>query len=425
MHLIRTFAATAAAFLILIASSTAHAQLAEIEQLLQEAMEHYDMLELDQAESKLYEAIELAEAAGIEDPVVAQCHIMLGIVIYVTTKDEEATKAEFKRAVEIDPNAEIDEYYSTPTLTELFAEAASEVQPDITDLNGDPPKEDMLRHSPVEYADAFEPIEFKVVVPVNMRAAKVYLYLRPYGDVTYQVAEMYPLDDVNWYYKLSGERVNRSQIDYYIEVVAHNGVVIGGVGTDFAPFTIVVFGAPDDDVDQPPVVGPGNGDKPASRHVTIFIGAGSGLGVATGRPVLNSSYNVNPGMAPAPFHLLAELTFHVTPMFSICGFARIQLVESEQLFGGKVRFNLDDEPPFLFYLGVGGGYGEVRHTVDLSPALDFVDTTLEGPGHAGLDVGISYDITDHFSVVAGTYIMVLFDVFSVHIDLNVGVATWF
>ena len=418
--------------LVCLPSVAQQAQEEKIERLCQEAMNHYDMLELESSEAKLFEAIAIAQRSGIEKPAVAQCHIMLGLV-YLATGDEESTRDEFRQALEIDPKCEIDPLYSTPSKTDLFNEVASSITPpEIETLETKEPETGMVRHSPIEYADAFQPVDFRIFIPTDMKVSKVYLYIRPYGEANFYINEMFRLDSQTWMYTLGGDQVTRNLIDYYIEVNSVDGTVTSGVGTDFAPLQITVFGAPDNG--KPPVVGPDDPNTKTFRRVTIFAGVGSGIGLATGKPINwnvgkpeASQVVIKKGIATSPFHMKAEINIHVTKLFSICGFGRIQFFDRvEPIFGGKLRFFILDESPLLLYLGAGGGYGYVSHTVNLAPVEDFTDVTIEGPGHAGLDVGITIDLAPHFSVTIGVYIMALFgDAFSVQGDLNVGLSTYF
>ena len=172
-------------------SAAQQVQEEKVERLCQEAMNHYDMLELEASETKLFEAISISQRSGIETPAVAQCHIMLGLV-YLANGDEESTRDEFRQALEIDPNCEIDPLYSTPSKTDLFSEVSSSiVPPKIETLDNKEPETGMVRHTPVEYADAFQPIDFRIFIPLNIKVSKVYLYIRPYGEANFYINEMF------------------------------------------------------------------------------------------------------------------------------------------------------------------------------------------------------------------------------------------
>ena len=168
--------------------------------------------------------------------------------------------------------------------------------------------------------------------------------------------------------------------------------------------------------------------RPSGESKVFFLqlSAGSGFGLATAEPEVMKDVPIRAGLAPAPLHLYGELGFNLVPSLSLSAFYRNQLVlltagvEVEPMFGAKLAWWFDDEGPLLLYSGVGAGYGRIRHTVNLAPSVDFVETTREGPVHTGVGFGLGYAFNDAVALVIDVYIPVLFPDLSVHGDANLG-----
>lgn len=407
----------------------------ELGKSLRRAMDAYDNIEFGEAERGLEDAIALAERIGQDrTPEAARLHLFLGVVRHAVSGETAAEDA-FLDGLTIDPTATLDPDYATPQLEEILERARTRVSstavtpdtgPDITpDLS--PAGFDGMRHNPIETATAGTPVQFQAEVSANTPVFRVTVHYRRFGERDYTALPLQPSGPTKFVGLLEGSRVRTSQIDYYIEAADRTGKTLVGAGGALSPLSIIVFGdtdtvisgpGPDPDPDPEP-----GGER---RHLYLSVGAGSGAGLATGDPIVNPTVPIRTGLAPTPLHINAELGFYVLDSLTLGAFMRGQMVlltegiELEPIFGGKLAWWFDNEGPVRLYSGVGGGYGYVRHTVDLNPTLDFVDTTREGPLHAGVGFGIGFHFNDYVALVLDAYVPVLFPTLSVQADVQLG-----
>lgn len=410
-------------FVLLCALPGALAQRSELQSALQQAQISYDDFGYGEAERQLEDAIGLAERLGLEqDPVVAQLYLFLGVVRH-TTSGEGPAELAFIEALKIDPNAFLNPDYATPVLNQILDRARASVpQPvnPVTPIEPTPVVGRELEHAPVTTANAGVPLTFTAKVAATVPLYRMQLSYRRYGERSYSTIEMNPSDPTTFRVQLPGSEIYSSQLDYFIEALDRTGGILVATGGPLSPLNVIVFGG---EGYKPPPGGHGPKAPEQSgprQYVFAQVLAGGGIGLATGTPVVMTEQEVNTGVAPAPFHVLAELGIMITNDLHLSGFYRKQIVEEEDLFGAKLRWWFDNEGPWRSFTGVGGGYGYVRHTVDLRPAVEFVDTTREGDKHGGVSVGFGYAFNDHVMFVTEFYTMILFPEISVHLDGNMG-----
>ena len=187
-----------------------------LQEKLSGAMEDYDILELDSAESKLMDAIEHANTKGLSGPQVAKVYVMLGIVLFANG-DEDGTKSSFISALETYPQAQIPAVYETPELAELMEKARKEAKPATNNGNtANNGGSGEFEHKPVTRADGGKPLTFEVFVPETMPVFRVTLYHRRFGEGSFVETEMKPTSATVFSTTLPGDQVSTSQIDYYI-----------------------------------------------------------------------------------------------------------------------------------------------------------------------------------------------------------------
>ncbi len=428
------FAAAVCALVPVAASAQGKGELAKS---LRRAMDAYDNIEFGEAERGLEDAIALAQRLGQDQtPAAAELHLFLGVVRHAVSGDAAAEDA-FLDGLTIDPSATLNPDYATPQLEAILERARARVPtanpdpgpgPDVTpDLS--PAGFDGMRHDPIETATAGTPVQFAAEVSANTPVYRVTVHYRRFGEREYTALPLTPSGDTKFVGLLEGGRVRTSQIDYYIEASDRTGKTLVGAGGALSPLSIIVFGDtdtvitdPDLDPDPDPDPEPG-GER---RHMYLSVGAGSGAGLATGDPIVNPAVPIRTGLAPTPLHINAELGFYLIESLTLGAFMRAQLVlltegvELEPIFGGKLAWWFDNEGAVRLYSGVGGGYGFVRHTVNLNPTLDFVDTTREGPLHAGVGFGLGFHFNDYVALVLDAYVPVLFPTLSVQADVQLG-----
>jgi hypothetical protein len=395
----------------------------ELQGSLAQAMRSYDELEFSEAERRLEDAIKLAERLGLDqDPVVADLHIFLGVVRF-TVSGEEATERAFRAGLTINPDANISPDYKTPDLDVILERVRASIPRGVGTPDPTPVVGREIEHTPIQTANAGQPIIFEATVPPTVPLYRMQLNYRRYGDREYSILDMQPVNPTTFRVILPGDEVYTSNLDYFIEVLDRTGGILVATGGPLSPLNVIVFGGDkfkgggkknkkDPDPDPTP-----SGDR---QYVFLQVSGGGGFGLATGTPDVMKQLEINPGIAPAPFHVIGELGFMLTQSLHLSGFYRAQIVEPENLFGAKLKWWFDSDSDWMAYTGVGGGYGRVRHTVDLRPAAEFVDTTREGPFHGGVGFGFGYKIGANVMFVIDFYTLILFPDISAHLDGNLG-----
>jgi hypothetical protein len=406
----------------------------ELAEALRRSMESYDNIEFGKAERGIEDALAMAQRLRQDhSPEAARLYIFLGVIRHAVSGEAAAEDA-FLDGLTIDRDATIGADYATPTLKEIMTRArarlpsVSEADPgNLPDLS--PAGFEGMQHNPVETATAGSPIKFEVQISPGTPASQVSIYFRHFGDRDYENLEMRALDRTRFAAMLDGDEVRTSQIDYYIEATDDTGKTVVGAGGALSPLNIIVFGQVNSSNNKRDDADPGSDPDPeasGSHHMFISAALGSGAGLATGTPVFNPEIPIRSGVAPTPLHFNTELGFYLVDSLTLGAFMRGQLVllttgvALEPIFGGKLTWWFDDTSDLRLFSSVGGGYGFVRHTVDLNPTINRVDTTKEGPAHVGVGFGLAYQFTDYLGLLLDTYIPVLFPTLSVQADVQLG-----
>ncbi|MFN3198598.1 MAG: hypothetical protein ACE366_09335 [Bradymonadia bacterium] len=453
---------------LMVAPESAHGQrsayqaMAEMERLLNDARAYYEDLELDEADAALDRALRLAERFDIKEPIVADVHILRGILLFVRDRrrNEGAALDAFVSAITIDDRARIDPLISTPSLEDLLEQARREARrrPPPRDnrrepRNDRPPprRQPDLVHEPVRDARGGQEIRLNLEVSqeIDERLYRVYVYFRSARADSVQRVEMVPEGARRFTTRIPGRFVAGRSLQYYIVVEDRRRQPIAGVRSAQEPFVIKLQDEVFGDIDRLPEGdsligdGDGNGDGDGDgdwdggwedeegeqgsgeRFMSLTLNVGTGFGFITdfATPVQRPNTDVVAGLAPAPFHTMLELDFWLTESFAIGAFARVQIVEFEHLEGVRLKFQVVNAGDHHLQLRLGGGYGEVRHLVDLG---NFLDTTKEGPFSWTAGLLYSVDFGKDFAFVVGPDFYHLFgDSPSYHVDINLGIQTSF
>ena len=405
--------------------------LAEIEQLYNEALADYDFFEFDSAEQKLKSAIELAKKQNLRDPLMAKVHVAYGIVFHARFKDaapavaEEKTFDEFVAAVTHDYQVEIPADYRTSELNDILKRARDIVPPPMGDGKkpvkaGAPPT---IRHDALPVADACKPVTLRANVPPHSDVFRVYAYYITTQFPTYQQVELSPApnDPALFIGQIPFAVTVAPTVDYYIEVVDRQQQPVATAGSRSRPYTVTIIGNCDLDDGSFPLV-------------QINLGVGSGLGFASGdseRCKLSADcYGDDPerfggvrsGLAPAPFHIRADVVFNVIKELQIGAYLRYQIVEPGFMVGAIVRYLLVADEPYRFYTGIGGGYGKATTVVNLGPEFNnFRDiVNLEGPAHIAPNFGFLWSFHDNVGLFVDLMTPIHFPDFTFHFDLSLG-----
>jgi len=304
-------------------STSAFAQDKKIAQALSAAADDYDMVMLEDAESRLVDAAKYAERKGLKGPQVAKVHIMLGIVRFARDRDEQLTELAFIDAVEAHRGAAIDPIYETPELSRIMESARLKAKPSDSGSNngnsgdndpGPPPDvaDGELKHDPVRKTKAGEDLSLEAYVPRTMPVFRMFAHWRRFGEQEFSKLEMSPSDAVRFVGVIPGKKVRTSQIEYYIEALDRGGSVIATFASSDDPHSLLVTGSAgmadvSDDVVIPDP--PDEDGEKGAGNVYFVLGAGSGVGLLTGGsiPTANTDRDVSAGVAPAFGHGLLDL----------------------------------------------------------------------------------------------------------------------
>lgn len=445
--------------LIALCALPAHAQTVEerVDLLLGDAYADYDMLQLDAAEAKLFEAIDLVETYSVQTPGAAGAYIMLGVVWAARDGDSSLAYEPFVDGLRIDPLAELHPFYATPSLMETLEEAranAGQAQappPDPyvppTPTPYVPPTPDpyvppapepsqVLMHSRVTEARSNRDIEISAQVPASVPVSRVQLNYRPFGESNFYGIVMEPTSDgVSFVGEIPSSATRGIiSIDYFLVALDRAGNPLGTAGSSSQPFTIFITGSSDG-----PSASRSSGSRNNNRNRNrstgegeighLSLGFGTGIGLATAEPnVYAEDVELNPGLAPAPFHIGVEAGFapgrgslHIVP------YLRLQLVfldtgiAPEPLFGVKARYFFKDGDRLRVYAQGSLGYGDVSHLVLLREIDEGTyDTTNEGPVHIGGGIGLVHMLSDTFGLQGDLHLMAMFGRFSLHADVTAG-----
>src|SRR5690606_19680650 len=100
--------------------AAAQSTLSQILDLNRQAMEAYQMLELEQAQQQLERALQLAQQRGVTGAPLARTYLNLGVVAVGGFGDNGRGMQYFRQALGVDPNISLDPLTSTPEIQTVF-----------------------------------------------------------------------------------------------------------------------------------------------------------------------------------------------------------------------------------------------------------------------------------------------------------------
>lgn len=441
---------------------------------LASAVEDYDVLEIQDAEKRLEDAIKLADKNKFTGPALAKIWAMLGVVRYSATKDESITEDAFVAALENDPKVEIDPNYATPLLKDVMTRAQKRVKPKVTEQpkdNGDKTVT-KLTHDAIATADAGKDLTFETFVPADMPVYRMFVLFRRFEEPDFSRVELKPTSTTRFAATIAGKEIRTSQIDYFIFAEDRGGNIIGRVGSDTEPLNIVVLGSsgiksdPDKDKNNDKVEPEVPSDRDSWMYLTLLGGSDIGF-IAGGKATANPERDVNAGIAPAFGHALLDVGVTITPSAHLGIYFRYQFAPTQDfsaiavdtgdgffntneeclglglpgdcLLGLKYKWFFQNTDSLRVYSSIGSGVGRVRNWVRLkqtapSPLCDgkevlteggasfcyLRDTVRTGWAHFGVGGGLGIPLTDHVELTTDMYLMLLVPNTSVNLDLAAG-----
>lgn len=259
---------------------------------------------------------------------------------------------------------------------------------------------------------------------INRVVFRVYLYFKSARSRQMQKVEMQPQGDSAFTARIGQRFVVGTMMSYYIVAEDRQRRPVATVGSAQRPILIPIEGddmlGGVDEIASGSTLDGGGGGGGGQKMVTVGVSVGTGAGYITDKaePQNQTAFKVSPGFALTPFHTMLEVDFWVTPWLGLGAYARVQIIEFAHLEGGRVKIQLFESGSSSMNARVGGGFGRVRHLVDLGELLD---TTLEGPYHWTVGMTYRYAFNDTIGlIISPDFLHLIGDSPAYQIDLNIG-----
>lgn len=447
--------------------SYAFAQSSAVKQavsLSQSAMEDYDFFELESADTKLIQAVQILENSNITDPSVANIYIAQGIVSYGRFKDsapaiaDERAFSAFLKALTLNENITIPKDYHSEEVEAIFerAKATIEAAPPTSALVLSATKPS-VEHTPITNSNRCSAVEMRANVPAHPDIYRVYLYYAVDDQRGYTEVEMLPTLEASNILTATIPALNTqgNKIEYYIEAQNRLGEVVANVANAPIPLTINLEGKCE---------GLSQSDIAQSFGDPLFqlsVLVGTGLGIISG-DVENclapssggkcnsntagggglSPVSVNTGVASMPLHLRFGAIFNLPKHFQVGLYLRGQLINIASatltdhakkdidtpevyniMLGATVRYLVLHDQPYRLYVGLEIGWGGANATVALGSKYEnFNDIFLiKGPIHIAPEVGFLWSFHKNVGLAVELAIPIHFpDNPTAHFDLSLG-----
>jgi hypothetical protein len=451
----------------------------KVVELNKKALASFAELNMDEAVNLLKQALELCRTAQLENhPAAARTHVHLGAVYVAGLKKRDQGIEEFKQALRIDPNIKITKSLINPEVQSAFAEASMDVSEGAEGVSSAPPAapaapveptpaqpaepaaaEGTIVHTPIAQSPAGQPVYVRAQVPASVGAERIVLAYRPDGATNFAIREMDPVDNSDWYQgQIPPEATSGASVAYYIVAQNGQGQVLEQNGTAAQPHVVSLGGegastASGEGTGEPtPEVGDQGGEAGAGPSLWIALAAGSGFGYHSGTPEANHTDDAgrslkNSGVGWARLLQIApEVGFFVTDSLVLSLQGRFQIVTgasqvklaackggtcepSHYAMAGlaKATWFVGEPGTVSPFLSLAAGAGQIRHVVSVGnlagcPPSGCKDTVVGGPVLVGPGAGITVDLSEHFTFVAGANVLVGVPKFMANLDVNLGLA---
>jgi hypothetical protein len=469
----------------LIAQAQPADAVAKVTQLNRDAVAAMEKREFEKARGLLKRALDICETSGLgKHPVTARTHVHMGIVIIEGFKNRELGLRQFSKAIEIEPGIGVTKTLSTPELEEAFAEARTEGGGGSAAPPAPPSAEDAApraRPSPREEARAggeavvsgtglsYHTVSevrqgSSIVVTVNvedsLKFKKIVLAYRPQGSGTFLGREMEPVGNGAYSASIPDSATSGSSVAYYIEAQNDDGAPIASRGTEERPLVISFAASARAPSSARASVQkrverreePEDEREPGENEGRLFASllVGSGIGYASGTGEVNADSSVAGTFTGALIgHVRPELGYWVSNDLLLSVQGRLQWVSgpTELTKDGKtyspVPAALAAFAKATYLLGSGDlrpfvsgavGGGQIRHVVTFGNFNDCgsaqspttcVDSVVAGPFLVQAGGGLNYALTPQFGLILASNALVAAPKFTIHFDINAGVAYTF
>lgn len=253
------------------ASASAQRALAQVLDLNRQGMEAYNNLEIEQAQQLLLQALQAAQRGGVTGSPLARTYLNLGVVAIGGMGDNGAGLDYMVRALQADPNVQLDPLTSTPDIQTVFALAVQRVRAGggrtsagsgttsgtgtaSTPSTGTGPASSTgstsatvagtpagdLQHVPVP--EQLQQTAVPVYIEVPGAPAHVYIYYRGHGMREFRREEMQRVGR-GYGFEIPCEDVFSPELSYYIVAFGRDGSPIGFAGSQSAPVRVPIVTA--------------------------------------------------------------------------------------------------------------------------------------------------------------------------------------
>jgi hypothetical protein len=418
---------------ILVTFRVAHAEgRADVEKKIKEAMEQYDLMDYDAAKRLLNQALATAKTAKLDkDSISAKVYLDLGIVAFVNN-DQEAAKAAFVSAVQIEGKIQIDPAYKTAEMAKLLdqvrgeagssgaAEPAVGVAVNCSSVKG-------LKHDLIDSAKGGAPLAVEAELGRDVKATHVSVFYRPEGATDFTEIKM-SAQGCKYTATIPASGMKGTLVHYYIAAYGDGIKPVAAKGSQGSPniieVTAPVAGSGHKD-DEDPISG-GKKDSgaaavggdvgssvpvrsPKHPHLMLAVSGGTGFAYVSGTTEIGNpvrSCCIGNSLAV----ILPELGYFVSRQTSISVVGRIGLALGANVDphaiaapGGllRVRHALASDGDGVRVMGQIG-VGILRNTIKLDMATNGMDTDVvaQGPLLVGAGVGYTKNLSENVAFLA-------------------------
>lgn len=252
---------------LLFFSAPAHAQraLQQVLDLNRQGMEAYNNLEIEQAQNLLNQALQAAQRGGVTGSPLARTYLNLGVIAIGGLGDNGTGLDLFTRALQADPNVQLDPLTSTPDIQTMFTLAQQRTRSTggsggggsgagggstATPAGGGSTPTGSgtgstssggstgdLAHQPVP--EQLQQTAVPVYVEVPGSPAHVYLYYRGHGMREFSRVEMGRVGR-GYGYEIPCDDVFAPEVTYYIVAFGRDGSPSGFAGSQSSPIHVPV-----------------------------------------------------------------------------------------------------------------------------------------------------------------------------------------
>ena len=429
-----------------------------VRDLNKKAVDAYENLDPEEARTALMTALQVCATEGLNRHALkATTHLNLGVVLVGGFKQREAGTKQFRRALEIDPNAKVPKRLTNPEIQTAFDTAVKEIAsgaPPVTDGPGtgtppataatpapaSPPAAPSaggpIGHTPVTDARPNEDIVIKARIDPSLRLDRVVLAYRPEGASDFLARDMEVESGSEYAARIPEPAARGGSVAYYIEARGRGGQSLARNGSPDEPHVVTLVGADaeavaQDDDEESPEDESGR-PRRGSSGLWFSMGLGMGGGWTKGRPEVNPNYrdmmnvpreiHVDHVAQAKLLHFVPEIGYFLSPSTLVSLQARWQYTSGanevrnvnckpsgvcEPATGaiavlGKATYLFNAAEKIRPFVSVMAGGGYIRYLVDLGDYLqecgasgeeDCVDTVAGGGALFGPAGGLQISLS--------------------------------